>query len=173
VAAERAIRAGVGTRANPRMSTGAIEIVGEDHRSNHMLRNKAGIFSKMKSALITGISGQDGSYLAEYLLELGYQVWGLVRRQSCVHALAASPSFPHRDRIRNLRDTESLAVAFQKAWPDEVYNLAGQVFVPTVGKSPRRPFVHQRRGKWVTSCMQMREKRTKAGYGGFTKASTF
>ena len=46
----------------------------------------------MKKALITGISGQDGSYLAEYLLELGYRVYGLVRRESGNHALAE----PHR-----------------------------------------------------------------------------
>ena len=94
----------------------------------------------MKSALITGISGQDGSYLAEYLLELGYQVWGLVRRgQASMRWLQ-----PISSRIEvvygDLRDAESLAVAFQKAWPDEVYNLAGQVFVPTSWEVPAETF---------------------------------
>ncbi|MGO8787123.1 MAG: GDP-mannose 4,6-dehydratase [Terriglobia bacterium] len=94
----------------------------------------------MKSALITGISGQDGSYLAEYLLDLGYQVWGLVRRgQASMRWLQ-----PISSRIEvvygDLRDNESLAVAFQKAWPDEVYNLAGQVFVPTSWEAPAETF---------------------------------
>ncbi len=94
----------------------------------------------MKSALITGIAGQDGSYLAEYLLERDYQVWGLVRRDP------ASTRWlqPIQSRIEtvygDLRDTESLAVAFQKAWPDEVYNLAGQVFVPTSWEFPAETF---------------------------------
>ena len=94
----------------------------------------------MKSALITGISGQDGSYLAEYLLDLGYQVWGLVRREP----LSMRWIEPIRARIEivygDLRDAESIAVAFQKAWPDEVYNLAGQVFVPTSWEAPAETF---------------------------------
>lgn len=94
----------------------------------------------MKSALITGISGQDGSYLAEYLLERGYQVWGLVRRGPGTMRWLE----PIRERIEllfgDLRDAESLAAAFQKAWPDEVYNLAGQVFVPTSWEVPAETF---------------------------------
>lgn len=94
----------------------------------------------MKKALITGISGQDGSYLAEYLLGLGYEVYGLVRRDPA--------SMRWREPIRgqiellygDLRDAESLAVAFQKAWPDEVYNLAAQVFVPTSWECPAETF---------------------------------
>ena len=94
----------------------------------------------MKRALITGISGQDGSYLAEYLLDLGYEVWGLVRRgPECVRWLE-----PVAHRIEfvygDLRDEASLAVAFQKAWPDELYNLAGQVFVPTSWEHPAETF---------------------------------
>jgi len=94
----------------------------------------------MKRALITGISGQDGSYLAEHLLDLGYEVWGLVRRSpDCIRWLA-----PVAHRIEfvygDLRDAESLAVAFQKAWPDELYNLAGQVFVPTSWEHPAETF---------------------------------
>ncbi|MCL5005029.1 MAG: GDP-mannose 4,6-dehydratase [Acidobacteria bacterium] len=94
----------------------------------------------MRRALITGISGQDGSYLAEYLLDLGYEVWGLVRREpetsrwleKIVHRI----EFVYGD----LRDEESLKVAFQKAWPDEVYNLAAQVFVPTSWECPAETF---------------------------------
>ncbi len=94
----------------------------------------------MRSALITGISGQDGSYLAEYLLELGYQVWGLVRREPA-STRWLQPILPRMEMIYgDLRDAESLAVAFQKAWPDEIYNLAGQVFVPTSWEVPAETF---------------------------------
>lgn len=90
----------------------------------------------MKKALITGISGQDGSYLAEYLLRLGYEIWGLIRREPATLRWLQ----PIVDRVEfvygDMRDTESLAVAFQKAWPDELYNLAGQVFVPTSWECP-------------------------------------
>ena len=85
----------------------------------------------MKKALITGISGQDGSYLAEHLLELGYQVYGLARRESQTMRWIV-PIAEHVELLYgDLRDDVSLEVAFRKAWPDEVYNLAGQVFVPT------------------------------------------
>jgi GDPmannose 4,6-dehydratase len=94
----------------------------------------------MKRALITGISGQDGSYLAEYLLQLGYKVFGIVRRE----ALTMRWLEGIHNRIEllygDLRDTESLEVAFYKAWPDEVYNLAGQVFVPTSWECPVETF---------------------------------
>ena len=90
----------------------------------------------MKRALITGICGQDGSYLAEYMLDHGYQVYGLVRREpQTIRWLRAIC-----DRLElvygDLRDATSLEVAFRKAWPDEVYNLAGQVFVPTSWECP-------------------------------------
>ena len=90
----------------------------------------------MKKALVTGISGQDGSYLAEYLLDMGYEVWGLVRREPAT--LRWLEPIVHRVEFvyGDLRDAESLAVAFQKAWPDELYNLAGQVFVPTSWECP-------------------------------------
>jgi len=94
----------------------------------------------MKTALITGISGQDGSYLAEYLLELGYKVYGLVRREAdSIRYLSAVC-----DRIEllygDMRDAVSLEVAFAKAMPDEIYNLAGQVFVPTSWHLPAETF---------------------------------
>jgi GDPmannose 4,6-dehydratase len=94
----------------------------------------------MKRALITGIAGQDGSYLAEYLLSLGYTVFGLGRREpESLRWLV-----PILDRIEmisgDLRDAASLEIAFQKAWPDEIYNLAGQVFVPTSWEIPDETF---------------------------------
>jgi GDPmannose 4,6-dehydratase len=94
----------------------------------------------MKRALITGISGQDGSYLAEYLLSLGYRVYGLIRREPNSTRWLE----PIRDQIEllygDMRDATSLDVAFRKAWPDEVYNLAGQVFVPTSWECPAETF---------------------------------
>jgi GDPmannose 4,6-dehydratase len=89
----------------------------------------------MKSALITGITGQDGSYLAEFLLEKGYKVFGLVRRLS-------SPNYwriQHLlDKITilegDLTDQVSLINAIKTAKPDEVYNLAAQSFVGTSWK---------------------------------------
>jgi GDPmannose 4,6-dehydratase len=94
----------------------------------------------MKRALITGISGQDGSYLAEYLLKLGYEVYGLVRREPQTLRWLE----PIRNHIEfvygDLRDEESLEVAFRKAWPDELYNLAAQVFVPTSWACPAETF---------------------------------
>ena len=90
----------------------------------------------MKRALITGISGQDGSYLAEYLLQQGYQVFGIIRREPGTMRWLEGI----RDRVEllygDLRDAQSLEVAFRESWPDEVYNLAGQVFVPASWESP-------------------------------------
>ncbi|MGL6094839.1 MAG: GDP-mannose 4,6-dehydratase [Fimbriiglobus sp.] len=91
----------------------------------------------MKRALITGITGQDGSYLAELLLEKGYEVHGIVRR-------ASTENFERiehlADRIHlhqaDLLDQLSLIDVFQAAKPDEVYNLAAQSFVPTSWKQP-------------------------------------
>lgn len=84
----------------------------------------------MKRTLITGITGQDGSYLAELLLEKGYEVFGLIRRSST----EPYERIEHiRDRIHllsgDLIDERSLVVALETAQPDEVYNLAAQSFV--------------------------------------------
>ena len=86
----------------------------------------------MKTALITGINGQDGSYLAELLLKKEYQVWGTIRRNS-------SPEYntTRIDHIFNkinlvyadLTDMSSLVSVLQKAKPDEIYNLAAQSHV--------------------------------------------
>jgi GDPmannose 4,6-dehydratase len=88
-------------------------------------------------ALITGITGQDGSYLAELLLGKGYEVWGVVRRAST----ESYERIEHlRDRLRfvqaDLLDQPSLTAALQAAEPDEVYNLAAQSFVPTSWTQP-------------------------------------
>ena len=90
-----------------------------------------------KRALITGITGQDGSYLAEFLLERGYEVFGVVRRSS----VANSERVDHLlDRITflqaDLLDQSSLISALREAKPQEVYNLAAQSFVPTSWAQP-------------------------------------
>src|SRR5260221_640492 len=91
----------------------------------------------MKHALITGITGQDGSYLAEFLLEKGYKVFGNVRRLST----------PNIENIRHIQDKvellsadlldqTSLTEALEQSEPDEVYNLAAQSFVKTSFDQP-------------------------------------
>jgi GDPmannose 4,6-dehydratase len=91
----------------------------------------------MKTALITGITGQDGSYLAELLLEKGYKVYGLVRRSSTV----TFERIQHiQDRLElvsgDLTDQNSLFYALEESRPDEVYNLAAQSFVQTSWTQP-------------------------------------
>jgi GDPmannose 4,6-dehydratase len=91
----------------------------------------------MNTALVTGITGQDGSYLADFLLEKGYKVYGLVRRSS----------FQNYERIRHilekikliegdLLDQNSLIEALKISDPEEVYNLASQSFVPASWTQP-------------------------------------
>jgi len=90
-----------------------------------------------KSALITGITGQDGSYLAEFLLGKGYRVCGIVRRSSTENFQRIEHL---RDQIQlyqaDLLDQTSLARALEQVQPDEVYNLAAQSFVPTSWQQP-------------------------------------
>jgi GDPmannose 4,6-dehydratase len=90
-----------------------------------------------KSALITGITGQDGSYLAELLLEKGYEVHGLVRRLSTPNITRIEHI---SDRINlvegDLTDQSSLNNAMLEVKPDEVYNLAAQSFVGTSWNQP-------------------------------------
>ena len=91
----------------------------------------------MPTALITGITGQDGSYLADFLLEKGYRVVGVVRRSSTVNF----DRIQHiQDRIEivqgDLLDQGSLVQLLQEYRPDEVYNLAAQSFVPTSFNQP-------------------------------------
>jgi GDPmannose 4,6-dehydratase len=91
----------------------------------------------MKRALITGITGQDGSYLAELLLEKGYEVHGIVRRASTesFERIAHLTGRIHLHQA-DLLDQLSLIDAMKVANPDEVYNLAAQSFVPTSWKQP-------------------------------------
>ena len=91
----------------------------------------------MKKALITGITGQDGSYLAEFLLSKGYEVHGLERRASSKNR----GNIKHiEDKINfisgDLLDQNSIIMALQEAQPDEVYNLASQSFVHESWRQP-------------------------------------
>jgi GDPmannose 4,6-dehydratase len=91
----------------------------------------------MKSALITGITGQDGSYLADLLLEKGYAVHGVVRRSSTenferIAHLGERVTLHQAD----LNDLASLTEVVKEVHPAEVYNLAAQSFVPTSWKQP-------------------------------------
>jgi len=91
----------------------------------------------MRKALITGITGQDGSHLAELLLDKGYQVHGMIRR-------ASTENFHRLDTVRDrvelhqgdLLDQTSVAKVLEKVTPDEVYNLAAMSFVPASWAQP-------------------------------------
>ncbi len=91
----------------------------------------------MKRALITGITGQDGSYLAEFLLAQGYEVFGMVRRASTENFERIEP---FRDRLTlvqaDLLDPMSLISTLSEVRPQELYNLAAQSFVPTSWAQP-------------------------------------
>ncbi len=91
----------------------------------------------MKRALITGITGQDGSYLAELLLAKGYEVHGIIRRSSTFNTSRIDPIYsdPHNQGVRlrlhygDLSDGTNLRRVMEAAKPDEVYNLAAQSHV--------------------------------------------
>lgn len=90
-----------------------------------------------KVAFITGITGQDGSYLAEFLLGKGYKVYGMVRRASVDKYERISHIMDKIELIQgDLLDQYSLIAALKKAQPTEVYNLAAQSFVPTSWAQP-------------------------------------
>ena len=91
----------------------------------------------MKKALITGITVQDGSYLADLLLEKGYEVYGMVRRSSVekldrIEHIREKINFVQAD----LLDQLSIITAIKEVQPDEVYNLAAMSFVPTSWSQP-------------------------------------
>ncbi|MBT8540444.1 GDP-mannose 4,6-dehydratase [Polynucleobacter paneuropaeus] len=100
--------------------------------------------NKQKVALITGITGQDGSYLAEFLLEKGYVVHGIKRRASSFNTmridhLYQDPHVNHRDLILHygdLTDTSNLVRIIQECQPDEIYNLGAQSHVAVSFESP-------------------------------------
>ena len=91
----------------------------------------------MKKALITGITGQDGSFLAELLLEKGYEVHGLIRRASTFNTRRIDHLYkdPHEKDIKfflhygDMTDSTSIISLIQKIQPDEIYNLAAQSHV--------------------------------------------
>src|SRR4051812_38083406 len=97
-----------------------------------------------KKALITGITGQDGSYLAELLLQKGYEVFGIIRRASTFNTGRLDPIYsdPHNSRTRlfleygDLADASALARLVAKIQPEEVYNLAAQSHVRVSFDSP-------------------------------------
>ncbi len=97
-----------------------------------------------KKALVTGITGQDGSYLAELLLEKGYEVYGIIRRASTFNTGRLDPIYsdPHQKKTRlfleygDLADASALARLLAKIQPDEVYNLAAQSHVRVSFDSP-------------------------------------
>lgn len=98
----------------------------------------------MKKALITGVTGQDGSYLAEFLLEKGYEVHGIKRRASLFNTERVDHIYedPHNDNPRfflhygDLTDTSNLTRILQEVQPDEVYNLGAQSHVAVSFESP-------------------------------------
>ncbi len=99
--------------------------------------------SKNKSALITGITGQDGSYLAELLLKKGYTVHGIVRRNSILYnyeRLEITKNFPHNKKLilhyGDMADSVSLVNILSRAKPAEIYNLAAQSHVKVSFETP-------------------------------------
>jgi GDPmannose 4,6-dehydratase len=98
----------------------------------------------MKKALITGITGQDGSYLADFLLEKGYEVHGIKRRTSLLNTDRIDHLYqdPHDSDLRfrlhygDMTDANSLVRVIQKVQPEEVYNLAAQSHVGVSFESP-------------------------------------
>jgi GDPmannose 4,6-dehydratase len=93
--------------------------------------------ARTKSALITGLTGQDGSYLAELLLDRGYEVLGLVRRLSTPNTERIAHLLDRVELVEgDLTDSASLHAAVRRAEPDEVYNLAAQSFVGTSWRQP-------------------------------------
>ena len=91
----------------------------------------------MRRALVTGITGQDGSYLAEILLDMNYEVHGLIRRSSSETTWRIAGILP-RVKLHDgdLLDSGSISRLVEKIAPDEIYNLAAQSFVPASFTSP-------------------------------------
>src|SRR5512134_1758651 len=102
-----------------------------------MVRPELEARAAMKRALVTGITGQDGSYLAELLLAKGYEVHGIIRRSSTFNTKRIDPIYkdPHNQGVHlllhygDLADGTNLRRVLEAAQPDEVYNLAAQSHV--------------------------------------------
>ncbi len=95
----------------------------------------------MKKALVTGLTGQDGAYLSQFLLEKGYEVYGLVRRSSTADVNDTRLKWLNIDRdVRfidgNLTDLSSIIRILREVQPDEIYNLAAQSFVKSSWNQP-------------------------------------
>src|ERR1700751_3518977 len=98
----------------------------------------------MKKALITGITGQDGAYLAELLLDKGYEVHGIKRRTSLIKTGRIDHLYqdPHEKGVRlklhygDLTDSTNLIRIIQEVQPDEIYNLAAQSHVAVAFQTP-------------------------------------
>ena len=109
----------------------------QSDRNLTMISSKSDIFKNLKKALITGITGQDGSYLTDLLLEKGYEVHGIVRRSSSfnrwrIEHLIQDPAIYGKKlflHYADLSDDASFAEYFSKTKPDEFYHLAGQSHV--------------------------------------------
>ena len=106
--------------------TGASSLIAEQTREVSRT-----LSTTTRRALITGITGQDGSYLAEHLLGLGYEVWGLVRGQANPHVRRVRQLLGDVRLVRgDLLDQGSLISAVERVQPDEVYNLGAISYVP-------------------------------------------
>ena len=91
----------------------------------------------MKVALITGITGQDGSYLAELLLKKGYEVHGIVRRSSLINTHRIDNIYPQlKLHYGDLTDATNIISVIQKVQPDEIYNLGAQSHVKVSFETP-------------------------------------
>ena len=109
----------------------------------------------MKSALITGITGQDGTYLAKFLLEKGYKVYGLLARRATATTWRLS-ELNVLEKIEllegDLTDVTSIIRAIEIAEPDEFYNLGAQSFVGTSWKQPQ--LTAQSTGMGALNCLE-------------------
>ncbi len=102
----------------------------------------------MKTALVTGSLGQDGTYLTEHLLELGYKVFCGIRRDprsaQTIEKATWAQKIMETGNVEfvylDMRDELSIRTAIRKSWPDEIYNLAGQVYVPLSWEMPEETF---------------------------------
>ena len=94
----------------------------------------------MRRALVTGALGQDGSYMCEHLLSMGYDVWGAVRYEAHNKRQHEHYLVGVNYRFADMRDKLSLETLIRTCYPDEIYNFAGQVFVPTSWTQPENTF---------------------------------